>query len=98
MLPIGECVVFLCRNGNSVTLATVLMSTVRTSPCYPLVSVLSFSVEMATVTLATVFVSTVRTSPCYPLVSVLSFSRNGSRVTSVSVLSTVRVSPSCLSL
>ena len=49
MLPIGECAVFLCRNGNSVTLATVLMSTVRTSPCYPLVSVLSFSVEMATV-------------------------------------------------
>ena len=46
MLPIGECAVFLCRNGNRVTLVTVL-STVRTSPCYPLVSVLSFSVEMA---------------------------------------------------
>ena len=48
MLPIGECAVFLCRNGNSVTLVTVFVSTVRTSPCYPLVSVLSFSVEMAT--------------------------------------------------
>ena len=47
MLPIGECAVFLYRNGNRVTLVTVLMSTVRTSPCYPLVSVLSFSVEMA---------------------------------------------------